>query len=149
MIEETLVWAVRYFIYQHFVATTQPPSIAETAGQFQISPDDAIAVYQDLHHRDALFLEPGTVDVRMAFPFSGVPTPFKVHAQGKTYYANCAWDSLGIPAALHSDAVIETVCAWDGRPISLTVENGRVGHHSEVVHYLVPFRQWYDNLAYT
>ena len=149
MIDENLAWAVRYFIYQHFAATTLPPSIAETAEQFHISLEDAKAAYLDLHHRDALFLEPGTTDVRMAFPFSAVPTPFKVHARGKTYYANCAWDSLGIPSALHSDAVIETVCAWDGEPISLSVENGQVIHHDEIIHYLVPFRQWYNDLPFT
>ncbi len=43
----------------------------------------------------------------MAWPFSGVETLFQVSVSDKTYFANCAWDSLGIPAALHTDAEIE------------------------------------------
>ena len=56
----------------------------------------------------------------MANPFSGVETPFKVHANGKSYFANCAWDTLGIPAALHVDAEIEAACAQSGEPIRLS-----------------------------
>jgi hypothetical protein len=97
------------FVY-HFADTTLPPSVDVTATHFNISTDEAGEYYKELHNHHAFFLEPETLTVRMANPFSGIPTDFKVHADGKTYYANCAWDMLGIPAALHADAVIEAVC---------------------------------------
>ena len=75
----------------------------------------------------------------MANPFSGVATPFKVHANGRTYFANCAWDSLGIPAALHTDAEIEAACAQSGEPIRLRVMNQQVQGSEALVHFLVPF----------
>ncbi|GIK42656.1 MAG: hypothetical protein BroJett011_64890 [Chloroflexota bacterium] len=147
--DENLVWAVRAFVYEHFVATTRPPTVAETASHFHLRPDQVAALYQDLHQRHALFLEPNTLTIRMANPFSAISTPFQVHAQGKLYWANCAWDSLGIPAALHSGARIETQCAESGQPVSLEVQQGRVVDHGELIHFLVPFRHWYDDLVFT
>lgn len=67
--DENLVWAVRAFVYEHFVATTRPPTVAETASHFHLSPDQAAALYQELHRRHALFLDPDTTAIRMAIPF--------------------------------------------------------------------------------
>ena len=85
----------------------------------------------------------------MANPFSGVETPFKVRANGKTYFANCAWDTLGIPVTLHVDAEIEAACAQSGSPIRLNVTNQQVQASDAVVHFLTPFREWYNDLAST
>jgi hypothetical protein len=145
----SLVWEVRAFVYRHFVETTRPPTVHETAAAFDLTANEVAALFQDLHQRHALFLEPGTVSVRMANPFSAIPTPFRVHVRGKAYWANCAWDSLGIPATLHCDATIETECADSGIPVTLTVRDGRVTHQGELVHFLVPFRRWYEDLVFT
>ena len=90
-----------------------------------------------------------THEILMANPFSGVATPFKVHANGRTYFANCAWDSLGIPAALHTDAEIESACVQSGEPIRLRVMNQQAQGSEALVHFLVPFRDWYNDLTYT
>jgi hypothetical protein len=148
-VSETLVWEVRAFVYRHFVETTRPPTVESAAAHFGVSAEDAAGVYRDLHQRHALLLEPGTASVRMANPFSATPTPFRVHAHGKTYWANCAWDALGIPAALHCDAVVEAECADCGGPLTLTVQSGKLEGHGELVHFLVPFRRWYDDLIFT
>src|SRR5512133_809019 len=109
--DENLVWEIRTFVYQHFAETARPPGVDETASHFGLTDQEAASAFEELQRRHALFLTPGTDEVQMAWPFSGVETPFKVHAHGKTYFANCAWDSLGIPVALHADAEIEAVCA--------------------------------------
>ena len=48
-------------------------------------------------------------------PFSAIPTQVRARANDRWYWANCAWDMLGVPAALHSDAEIE---AWYGNRLS-------------------------------
>ncbi|MCA9942655.1 MAG: hypothetical protein KC449_04205, partial [Anaerolineales bacterium] len=106
--------AVRTFVYQQFVQTARPPTVAETAVHFNLPPNDIKNSYQRLHDNHFFFLEPGTLDIRMANPFSAVPTKFKVQVGPVAYWANCAWDMLGIPAALHRDAVIEAAYE-DGR----------------------------------
>ena len=82
----------------------------------------------------------------MAHPFSGVPTAFRVEADDRTYWANCAWDTLGIPAALHADARIEAPIEA-GESIRFAIEAGRVQGRHEVVP--LPFCRWYDDLIDT
>jgi hypothetical protein len=146
---ESLLWDIRFFIYQRFAATTQPPTVEETAAEFHLDPRAAARAYQDLHNRDAIFFEPGALRIRMAFPFSAIPTPFRVRAGGSSYFANCAWDAFGIPAALHADAAIETSCAEDGQPLTLAVQAGKAIQHGERVHFLLPFQKWYADLSFT
>jgi DNA-binding transcriptional MocR family regulator len=148
MDEETL-WSIRAFVYEHFAGTTRPPRLEETASHFGLTKEEVAAAYDELNRRHAVFLEPGTHDIAMAFPFSGVETPFRVHANGKTYFANCAWDTLGIPVALHADAEMEAVCAQSGEPIRLRVRDGQLEGTDALVHFLLPFRAWYDDLPFT
>ena len=155
--EENILWDIRAFVYQHLAETTHPPTVDETASRFALTHEQAASVYDALHQRHAFFLQPETHNILMANPFSGVETPFKVHANGKTYFANCAWDSLGIPAALHVDAQIDALCSQSGENIHLMVSRGEahteqsrsVQHEAGLVHFLVPFRNWYDDLPFT
>jgi hypothetical protein len=147
--DDNKIWDIRAFVYQHFAETTYPPLIEEVASHFSLPRGEAVSAYEELHQRHALYLKPGTNEVLMANPFSGIETSFKVHANGKTYFANCAWDSLGIPAALHVDAEIEAVCAQSGEPIHLRVSDGKVHGGEALVHFLIPFREWYDDLVST
>ena len=146
---ENQLWEIRAFVYEHFAETTCPARVEETASHFGLTLEEAASAYAELHQRHAFFLKPNTPDILMANPFSGVETPFKVHANNKRYFANCAWDSLGIPAALHIDARVEAVCAQSGEPIDLTVRGQQVRDTDALVHFLVPFQNWYDDLSFT
>ncbi len=143
------LWDIRAFVYQHLAETTRPPRVEEAAQRFALTHEEAASAYEVLHQRHAFFLQPGTHNILIANPFSGVETSFRVHANGKTYFANCAWDSLGIPAALHVDAQIEAHCAHSGEAIHLTVSSRSVQYDAGIVHFLVPFAKWYDDLPFT
>lgn len=147
--DEGTLWDIRAFIYQHFANTTRAPRVDETADTFALTHKEAASAYEALHARHAFFLKPGTHEILMANPFSNVETPFRAHAHGKTYFANCTWDSLGIPAALHSDANVEATCAQSGEAIMLQVRNGQVSDSDMLIHFLVPFARWYDDLVAT
>lgn len=160
MTDDTLLWQTRAFVYNHFADTTHPPSVDETANHFNISVEEASALYKELHNRHSFFLEPETLTIRMANPFSGIPTDFKVHANGKTYFANCAWDMLGIPAALRCDAVIEAVCIESNESVQLEIRDGKIAQAAVLsggdaalcnllVHFPLPFSRWYDDLVFT
>ena len=146
---ETLVWDVRLFVYQFFADHERPPTSTETATRFTISVRQAESMYQQLHMLHALFLEPGQTAIRMAHPFSGIPTPFRVMVNGYRYYANCAWDALGIPAMLHTDATVEAQYSDTLRPIVLKVHNKHVSGSQPLVHFALPFKHWYDDLVFT
>jgi alkylmercury lyase-like protein len=148
---DTLLWQIRHFVYNHFADTALPPSVDITAAHFNISTEEANDYYKELHNRHAFLLEPDTLTIRMANPFSGIPTDFKVHADGKTYDANCAWDMLGIPAALQSDAVIQTTCTESNEKVDIQIQNGnlRFTNYDLLVHFPLPFARWYDDLVFT
>ncbi len=97
----------------------------------------------------AIVLDPTTDALRMANPFSGVPTPHVVEADGRRWYANCAWDAFGICAALQTDGRIETSCRDCGEPIEIEVRDGRPGDESLVFHCLVPAARWWDDIVFT
>ena len=147
--DDNKLWDIRAFIYRYFAETTHPPNADETASHFALTHDEARSAYEELHGRHALYLKPGTHEILMANPFSGIETLFRVRANGKTYFANCAWDSLGIPAALHAEAEIEAACAQSGDPIHLGVTSAQVQGSEALVHFLIPFRKWYDDLVST
>lgn len=149
MTNDTLLWQIRHYVYSHFADTTHPPSLVDTAAHFNISTVEATEYYKELHDRHAFFLEPDKLAIRMANPFSGIPTDFKVHTNGKAYYANCAWDMLGIPAALHSDAIIEAVCTESNELVHLEINNGQITNYDLLVHFPLPFARWYDDLVFT
>jgi hypothetical protein len=147
--DDNRLWEIRAFVYRHFAETTRPPNVDETASHFALSHEESMSAYEELHQRHALFLKLGTHEILMANPFSGVATPFKVRVNGKTYFANCAWDSLGIPAALHTDAEVEAACAQSEDPIRLRVSGGKVQGSDALAHFLIPFRDWYNDLTST
>ena len=147
--KEDLIWQVRHFVYSHLADTTHPPSVDKTAKHFDISNEEASDLYLELHNRHAFFLDVDNLSIRMANPFSGIPTDFKVTANGKTYFANCAWDMLGIPAALHSDAIIEAKFTESNEEVKLEVKDGKVTNGELLVHFPLPFARWYDDLVFT
>jgi hypothetical protein len=146
---DILLWQIRHFVYSHFADTTLPPSVEETAAHFNISSEEAGEYYKELDNRHAFFLDPGTLNVRMAWPFSAIPTNFKVHANSRTYYANCAWDMLGIPALLKCDAVMDAKFTESNKPIQLEVNDGKVTNSELLVHFPLSFSHWYDDLVFT
>ena len=148
--EDRLDWEVRSLVYGQFVETGLPPTVELIAEGMGVEARQVRAAYERLHERHALFLDSEVREVRMAFPFSGIPTPFRVRAGGRPrYWANCAWDMLGIPAALHADALIGAEYAEDGAPARLSVEGGRLRGDGGVVHFPPPLGRWYDDLAFT
>ncbi len=84
------LWEIRAFVYDHFKETARPPSVEDTAARFDLTNEEAVSVYEELNQRHAFFLSSGTHNILMANPFSAVETPFKVQANDKTYFANCA-----------------------------------------------------------
>jgi hypothetical protein len=88
--------------------------------------------------------------IRMALPFSAIPTDHIVRSGNRRWFANCAWDSLAIPAALDIDADIEAPWLDDGSPVDLRIENSELHGTTEAsVHFVVPAGRWWDDIVDT
>jgi hypothetical protein len=107
------------------------------------------AAWRQLHEAHALVLNPGTDEIRMANPFSAVPTAYRVRALNRWWYANCAWDAFGVLSALKVDGRIESSCADCGEPYAIDVHGQRVKGADLVFHCLVPAAHWWDDIVFT
>lgn len=139
---------VRNATYRRFVELGRAPTASEVATAIGRSEADVRGAWGRLHDAHALVLD-AAGEIRMANPFSAVPTPFAVEAGGRTWYANCGWDAFGIGAALHVDSTIDTECADCHEPIRIDVRDGRPTRQDLLFHVLVPAASWWDDIGYT
>ena len=141
---------VKLAIYRITAETGTAPSSGELARATDLTEEDVRAAFARLHTKRLLVPEPGDPSrIRMAPPFSGVPTAFPVEAKGKRYYANCVWDAYGIRGALHSDAIIPASDGHTGESLTLEVQNGRPIAKPYVAHFAVPAAHWWDDIVFT
>jgi len=141
--------ALRRETYRLFVETGRAPSHAELADATGRPIDDVVLGLRRLHDAHAVVLEPDTDGIRMANPFSAVPTPYRVEAAGRRWFANCAWDAIGVCAALHVDGRVETTCPDCGDPVTFGVRDERPDDESLLFHCLVPANRWWDDIGFT
>ena len=147
---------VRLAIQRAFVAGYPTPTVASVAADLTASHIDVAAAFEQLAAGHVIVLAPGTHDIRMSAPFAGSPTDFAVTIDGRTYYANCIWDALGVVAMLadagkRPDAEVRTDCADCGAALSLDVRDFAVRAEpaSAVAHFAVPAARWWTDIAFT
>ncbi|MFN8573463.1 MAG: organomercurial lyase [Gemmatimonadaceae bacterium] len=139
---------VRLTVYELF-ATGEVPTRSEVARRVALTEGDVAASYERLADAHVLVLDPLTREVWMAMPFSAVPTAFRVVAGDAAWWANCAWDALGIAAALHRDVRVETTCADCRDPMVLTVTHGDLAPATGIAHFAVPAADWWKDIGFT
>jgi hypothetical protein len=140
---------IRNVTYRTFVELGRAPTADEVATQARLSRADVDTAWAELDHAHALVLNPATSEIRMANPFSAVPTAYRVWAAERSWYGNCAWDALGICAALHVDGEIEASCPDCGETIALELRDQRVDDEHLLFHCLVPAAHWWDDIVFT
>jgi len=140
---------VKHTVYGHFARTGTAPSPDQLADQLACSADEVRGAFARLRQSRVLLLEADGESIRMAPPFSGVPTPHRVEAGGQSYFANCAWDALGIPAALHREAVVLSSCGQSGAPLRLQVGLEGPEPSDWLFHCQVPAAHWWVDLVFT
>jgi hypothetical protein len=84
----------------------------------------------------------------MANPFSAVPTPFLVKAGRRSYYGNCIWDAMGIPAMLKQDATVEASCGCCSTAMKLKITNGSLEEAHGIAHFAIPAAHWWDDIVF-
>jgi hypothetical protein len=102
--------AVRLEVYRSFVDQGKPPPAAEIAETLGIAEAEVGAALHRLEDGHVIVLAPGSLNIWMANPFCAVPTGFWVTTPRGSWWGTCIWDSLGIPAMLRVDSVIESAC---------------------------------------
>ena len=140
---------LRAAIYRHFADRAQPPTVGEMARATSRTAAEVADGYRRLYAKRVLVLMPDGESIRMAPPFSGIETQHQVRARGKTYFANCAWDSFGIPAALQSEADVLSRCEQTHEPLRLRVTGGGPPPVDWLFHAAVPAAHWWRDIVFT
>jgi len=140
---------VKLAIYQHFAELGTSPSPTQVASRAGVGVQDVLEIFPHLRSKRVLLLEGDGESIRMAPPFSGVPTQHRVASGGVTYYANCAWDALGIPAALRRPGVVHSRCEASLEPLELEVSDQAPPTSDWRFHCAVPAVKWWKDIVFT
>ena len=122
--------ALRRAIFDSFAATGAPPA-----------PDDPDTLRALAEQHVVVLDEAGRVV--MAHPFAAPGASTTVESSGRTWWGNCAWDGLGIVAAL---ALPDATLTSNG--VAVRVRAGEPADRA-LFHVEVPARHWWDDIAYT
>lgn len=140
---------IKVTVYKHFAETGRRPSLETVVKRVGSDTRSVRAAYARLRAQRVLVLENDGESIRMAPPFSGVPTQHMVVVGDKQYFANCAWDALGVPATLHQSGEVNSRCEQSGEPFHLKVGLDGPQPSSWLFHCLVPAAKWWDDIVFT
>jgi len=139
---------IRYQVYDSIIRAGQIPTTSEIASVVSCSSDEVRASFVRLSDAHILVLQKGNGEILMANPFSAVPTPFLVKSGEFSFYGNCIWDAMGIPAMLKQDGIIETSCGCCGTAMSLEITNGLPRGAAGIAHFAIPAAHWWDDIIF-
>jgi hypothetical protein len=122
--------SVRRRIFEAFAATGQAPVLEDSATVRELAERHVIVLGDDGR-------------ILMAHPFAGHPHGTRVDAGERTWWGNCAWDGLGIVAAL---GLRQATVTSNGIGIEI-VTGEPVG--DIVFHIAVPAQRWWEDIAFT
>ena len=120
--------------------------------EFGLTRAETVAVLRSLSEARHIALVRGTARVLMAFPFSAIATPFRVLANGRSYFANCAWDAIAFHELLKTDVEIDSHCHHCAALIRIDMRGGRaarVDPADTLVHLALKPTQWWEDIITT
>jgi hypothetical protein len=139
---------LRSFVFDHLVRTGRAPLIAEMAKGLRCSLSEINLALDHLCATHA-FIRAENGEIWRAAPFSAVPTAFVTRVGKLSWWGNCIWDALGILTALHRDGIVLASCGCCNAGMMLHVKRETIQEKEGLIHFAVPARHWYDDVAFT
>jgi hypothetical protein len=140
---------VKLAVYRHFAEHARRPGAESIARALGMSVPAVREAFARLRAQRVLVLEKDGESIRMAPPFSGVPTRHVATIDGRRYFANCAWDVFGIAAALQAQARMESRCGDTDDALELSVGRDGPPPSDWLFHCPVPAVRWWDDIVFT
>ncbi len=121
--------------------------------KFNLNREEADNILQHLDSAHHLKLLNGTQRILMAWPYSALPTPFRVTLpDGRKYFANCAWDAVAFHVMLKQNVTLDSYCHHCAEPIQIKLHAHQVEsmHPKGVLVYLaLPAAKWWADIVNT
>lgn len=143
--------ALRVFVYEQLIDLGAMPTSDDVARRFGVAPTEARDAIRGARIGKTILARPDSGEIWMAGPFAAEPTPYRVRTLdgARGWWANCAWDMLGIASLVGEPVEIDARCTDCGAPIPMRVASDPPALPDAVVHFLVPARRWYDDIGFT
>ncbi|MBX6340928.1 MAG: hypothetical protein IRY97_00595 [Thermomicrobiaceae bacterium] len=102
----------------------QPLALAEARAALGLDEGSFAALVQRMVGRGLLTVDERGAAITGAAGLSVAPSRHRLLLEGRPLYAWCAFDAVGIPAALAADARVESRCAESGEPVWVDIVRG-------------------------
>jgi hypothetical protein len=136
---------LHYLLTKHVIETGHAPdllALSTPAGRAEKETEDGLRQLEQMH---GVILVPNSTKVWSLHPFALMPSAFWVTVNQRGWWANCAWCSLAIGAALRQDVTITTSDGAEGKELQFNVESGRPSRSDLMLHFPYPPAKWWDN----
>jgi hypothetical protein len=140
---------LRIHVYDHLLQRGVPPRAAEIARHFATDEASAKEALRSLRIGKTILVHPINGEIWMAGPFAAAPTAYRVTSGSTEWFANCAWDMLGVAVIVEHTVRVHTRCADCDEPIDIIVDPETGPNVEGFVHFLVPASRWYDDIGFT
>jgi hypothetical protein len=151
---------VRRAVYTSFAERGLPPSPAALGGELDLDGSVVAQALRSLHDAHALVLTDAGDAIRMAHPFSAAPMGYVVTAAGtqagtgyegdRAWWGGCAWDSLGIGAALREQVTVTTHCPFCRTELTFSADPTTPPDLARAVARIPwPARDWWEDVVAT
>jgi len=141
---------LRHHVYSVLAQGAPTPRAASLAAALGAAEEEVRAGLERLHAARALVLDAATREVRMALPFSAVPTASRVESGARRWSANCAWDAVAIARLLGLRSARLVDAGGVGREArTLTVTGGALVERDGVIALPRPAWRWWEDIVFT
>ena len=105
--------------------------------------------YRRLYDKRMLVPAGDFTSIRMAPPFSGVPTQHRAMVNGTEYFANCAWDAFGSSLRWVEPGDVLSRCERTLEPLVLHLTPDGPPPSAWLFHCVVPAANWWNDVVFT
>ena len=117
---------IRSILLNKILHLNGPVLLADIMSQAGDADIDASLTLESLKEKGLVALEDDG-SVTGLYPFSAIPTRHKVQPKdGRSFFAMCAIDSLGVAYELEEDAVVSSSCSQCNTGITIEINNGSI-----------------------
>src|SRR4051812_20077571 len=108
--DQPSVSTLRVFVYEELIDRGRMPTSDDIAARFSVTAQQVRQLLKGAQLGKTLLTHPTSGELLMAGPFGAAATPYRVTSGARLWWANCAWDALGIAALVGEAVDIDARC---------------------------------------
>jgi len=136
---------LHYLLIRHVIDQGHAPSLQKLSDLARTTEQKTADLLRRLEQIHGVILVPNSLRAWSLHPFALHPTAFWVSTATGGWWANCAWCSLGIGAALQQDVNIRTSDGGEAESLDFAIERGKTARTDLLMHFPYPPERWWDN----